>query len=94
MDGPSTTYLNGLTGHLGTFGCYIYCLVKGCRKESHYYPALLKPANYNIEGSNHADVNESCLPLDNKKKYLSAVQKVLQSNTNAIYEENYKKTRC
>ena len=91
-DGPGATYLNGLTGHSGAFGCRIYCPVKGRRKGSHYYPALLKPANYDIEGSNHADVNGSHLPSGNEKEYLGALRKVLQSNTNAIYEENRKET--
>jgi hypothetical protein len=91
-DGPGATYLNGLTGHSGAFGCRIYCPVKGRRKGSHYYPALLKPANYDIEGSNHADVNGSRLPSGNEKEYLGALRKVLQSNTNAIYEDNRKET--
>ena len=91
-DGPGATYLNGLTGHSGAFGCRIYCPVKGRRKGSHYYPALLKPDNYDIEGSNHADVNGSRLPSGNEKEYLGALRKVLQSNTNAIYEDNRKET--
>ncbi|KAF8156748.1 hypothetical protein B0H34DRAFT_657539 [Crassisporium funariophilum] len=44
-DGPGLTYLNGLTGHSGAFGCRLYCPVKGRRKDggNHYYPALVIP---------------------------------------------------
>ena len=49
-DGPGMTYLNGLTGHSGAFGCCLYCAVKGHRKDggNHYYPALLKLNEYNV----------------------------------------------
>jgi hypothetical protein len=58
-DGPGMTYLNGLVGHHGKQGCRLYCSVAGRHKPGggHYYPALLKPDNYNVNGSNHGDVN-------------------------------------
>ncbi|KAF9472692.1 hypothetical protein BDN70DRAFT_909069 [Pholiota conissans] len=45
-DGPGMTYLNCLTGHSGAYGC-----------GNHYYPALLKPVGYNIEGCDHDNDN-------------------------------------
>ncbi|KAF8811838.1 hypothetical protein BYT27DRAFT_7221332 [Phlegmacium glaucopus] len=64
-DGPGLTYLNGLTGHSGAFG-----------KEgaTHYYPALLKPLNYSVDGCDHDDVDGSHLPIGNIEEYQKAVQ--------------------
>ncbi|KIO01782.1 hypothetical protein M404DRAFT_149465, partial [Pisolithus tinctorius Marx 270] len=59
-DGPSLVYFDGIVGHSGRNGCRLYCGLCGCRKGNHYYPALLLPNNYNVEGSNHAD----CSPYD------------------------------
>jgi hypothetical protein len=76
-DGPAMTHLNGLVGHMGKNGCRMYCGVSGRRKdkESHYYPALLKPLNYRVAGCDHPDVD----PL-----------KVVQADTPAVdaYERN------
>ena len=75
------TYLNGLTGHSGAFGCCLYCAVKGHRKDggNHYYPALLKPNEYNVAGCNHDDVDGSHLSSANFFEYQAALQKVLSS---------------
>ena len=64
-DGPAMAYLNGLVGHHGAFGCRLYCPVKGRRKEggTHYYPALLKPSNYTVEGCTHDTISPSQIPL-------------------------------
>jgi hypothetical protein len=93
-DGPGMTYLNGLTGHSGAFGCRLYCAVKGRRKEggNHYYPALLKPNNYDVAGCNHDDVDGSHLPSANIVEYEAALRKVLLSRTTAQHEENRKDT--
>ncbi|KIN97842.1 hypothetical protein M404DRAFT_31928 [Pisolithus tinctorius Marx 270] len=54
-DGPGLVYFNGMVGHSGCNGCCLYCgLLRHC-KGNHYYPALLLPNNYNMEGSNHPD---------------------------------------
>jgi hypothetical protein len=93
-DGPGMTYLNGLTSHSGTFGCCLYCAVKGCRKEggNHYYPALLKPNDYDVAGCNHDDVNGSHLLSANIVEYEATLRKVLLSWTTAQHEENRKDT--
>lgn len=58
-DGPGLTHLNGLVGHMGKNGCRLYCGTRGRRKPrgSHYYPALLKPLAYNVDGCDHPDLN-------------------------------------
>jgi len=67
-DGPGMAYLNGLVGHTGVIGCRLYCPVTGHRKEGgHYYPALLKPTDYEVDFCDHADVDPTWLkPLDYK----------------------------
>ncbi|KAF8816949.1 hypothetical protein BYT27DRAFT_7247837 [Phlegmacium glaucopus] len=93
-DGPGLTYLNGLTGHSGAFGCHLYCPVQGRRKEgaTHYYPALLKPLNYSVDGCDHDDVDGSHLPIGNIEEYQKAVQIVLKSRTKAEHQHNRKST--
>ena len=52
-DGPGMAYLNGLVGHYGKNGCSLFCTLPGCHKQggTHYYPALLKPDNFDVQGS-------------------------------------------
>lgn len=71
-DGPGMTYLNGLVGHVGAYGCRLYCPIKGRRKpgSAHYCPALLKPTNYNVAGCCHDDVDAARLPKPSINEYL------------------------
>ena len=49
-DGPGMTYLNGLVGHSGVYGCRLYCPTKGHHKTNtsiyYPYPALLLPTPF------------------------------------------------
>jgi hypothetical protein len=56
-DMPGMTYLSGLVGHSGAFGCCLYCPVKGRLRGRSYYPTHLKPDNYHTRGSDHEDVD-------------------------------------
>jgi hypothetical protein len=49
--------LSGLVGHHGKYGCWLYCALPGRHKENlpQYYPARLKPDNYEITGCDHDD---------------------------------------
>ncbi|KAF8508137.1 hypothetical protein JB92DRAFT_2619486, partial [Gautieria morchelliformis] len=51
-DGPGSVHFTGLVGHHGAFPCRIFCGLKGRHKPggSHYYPTLLKPFHYDMEG--------------------------------------------
>lgn len=93
-DGPGLTYLNGLTGHSGAFGCRLYCPVKGRRKEggNHYYPTLSKPENYSIEGSDHADVDANHLPIGRVSDYLTGLNAILGLQTQAEHQHNRRMT--
>ena len=94
-DGPAMAYLNGLVGHNGAFGCHFYCPVKGRRKEggTHYYPALLRPLNYAVEGCTHDTIHPSQLPLSpSPEAYEHNLQIVMSSQTEAAYGFNRKNT--
>ncbi|CDO76200.1 hypothetical protein BN946_scf185037.g23 [Trametes cinnabarina] len=58
-DGPGMTYLSGLVGHQGGHGCRLYCGMRGRLKPSAntYYPAAMKPDDYDKDRSDHADVD-------------------------------------
>ncbi|EGN96875.1 hypothetical protein SERLA73DRAFT_75722 [Serpula lacrymans var. lacrymans S7.3] len=58
-DGPGLMYFNGFAGYHGKIGCRQLCGQKGRHKAGgpHYYPALLKPHNYSVEGCNHDDID-------------------------------------
>jgi len=58
-DGPGSVHFTGLVGHHGAFPCRLYCDLKGCHVPGagHYYPALCKPLNYTVTGSDHPDVH-------------------------------------
>lgn len=93
-DGPGMTYLNGLTGHSGARGCRLFCPVRGRRKAgaNHYYPALLKPINYNVAGSDHPDVDGTYLPHGSPEEYLKNLKKLLSAQNQTQYQLFRKET--
>ena len=70
-DGPGMVYLNGLVSYHRKNGCWLYCGVTGHHKPggSHYYPALLKPHNYQVEGCDHNDINPYNIPSCSPERY-------------------------
>ena len=88
-------YLNRLVGHNGAFGCHLYCPVKGRCKDggTHYYPALLKPSNYTVEGCTHDTISPSQIPLSSSSTaYKRNLQVVMSSPTDTAYGFNRKNT--
>jgi hypothetical protein len=85
-DGPAMAYLNGLVGHHGKFGCRLYCSVTGRHKGPHYYPALLKPHNYNIEGCNHGDLSYANLPSCSLDLYYRNLRYLMASPNETQYK--------
>ena len=90
-DGPGMTYLNGLVGHHGKNGCRLFCSLPGRHKAggSHYYPALLKPNNFSVVGSDHPDIDIYKLPSTESKVYEEKLLFVVGSPS----ETQYKKCR-
>ena len=58
---PALPLLNGLVGHGGQLRCHIFCRFPGQLKGKRYYPATLKPDEYNVRESSHDDINVSKL---------------------------------
>jgi hypothetical protein len=89
-DGPGMTYINGLVGHHGKNGCHLFCSLPGRRKEGklHYYPALLKPINYSVEGSNHPDIKIKDLPSMSSEDYEQKLAFVVESSNETQYQKH------
>ncbi|KAF8813455.1 hypothetical protein BYT27DRAFT_7220393 [Phlegmacium glaucopus] len=90
-DGPGMAYLNGLVGHHGKYGCRLYCSVTGRHKPGglQYYPALLKPNNYAVQGCDHDDISFANLPSCSQKDYFLNLHHLMSS----LNETQYKKRR-
>jgi len=90
-DGPGLAYLNGLVGHHGKNGCRLYCGLQGRHNEGapHYYPALKKPLDFDVRGSNHPDVDPSDFAACSLMTYWRNLTYVLLSPN----ETQYKKRR-
>ncbi|KAI0040163.1 hypothetical protein FA95DRAFT_1585105 [Auriscalpium vulgare] len=58
-DRPGMVHIDGHVGHNGGQGCRTYCPMKARHKKNlpTYYPAILKPINFNVRGSDHGDIN-------------------------------------
>ncbi|KAF6743926.1 hypothetical protein DFP72DRAFT_1079342 [Ephemerocybe angulata] len=98
-DGPGLAYLNGRNGHNGYMGCRLFCDIPGRRFATHsttYYPALFKPANHDIPGSNHPDVNISELlnttTHDRTEVYEERLKHLISSGSITVYKERRKET--
>jgi hypothetical protein len=89
-DGPGMTQLNGLVGHHGKNGCRLFCSLPGRRKagKPHYYPALLKPINYSVAGSDHPDIDINDLPSMSREVYEQKLEFVVQSPNETQYKKN------
>ncbi|SJL09586.1 uncharacterized protein ARMOST_12966 [Armillaria ostoyae] len=57
-DGVAMANISGMVGCHGKCGCRLHCKCHGRRREGdgHYYPAMLKPNDYDIPGANHPDL--------------------------------------
>ncbi|KIY51705.1 hypothetical protein FISHEDRAFT_64061 [Fistulina hepatica ATCC 64428] len=97
-DGPAMALVSGLVGHHGRIHCRFYCPLIRRHKPggSHYYPALLLPDNYNVEGCSHPDVDINALlhdfsvspAVDAIRHYNQALMLVTNSLNPTQYERN------
>ena len=71
-DGPGMMHITGLVGYHGKHGCQLYCGMQGRREPAgkHYFPALLKPQGYDVEGCTHDDIDITDLPKPSRAKYI------------------------
>ena len=71
VDGPRMMHITGLMGYHGKHSCHLYCGLPGHQEPQgkHYFPALLKPTNYDVEGCTHLDINIRDLPKPSHDQY-------------------------
>src|SRR5712672_200472 len=86
-DGPGMMHITGLVGYHGKHGCRLYCGLSGRREPSgkHYFPALLKPVHYNIDGCAHGDVDVRHLPKPSQKHYNNNLRSLITSPNETQY---------
>ncbi|KIK73020.1 hypothetical protein PAXRUDRAFT_21319 [Paxillus rubicundulus Ve08.2h10] len=87
-DGPALVYWDGMVGHCGKNGCHVYCETKGRRKtrQSHYYPALLKPIDRACAGSDHADISVLNLSAAGSQNYSANLLNLMSAPNQRQFE--------
>jgi hypothetical protein len=86
-DGPGMMHITGLVGYHGKHGCRLYCGMAG-RREAHgkqYFPALLKPLDYEVYGCTHADIDIRFLPSPSREQYNSNLRHLVSSPNDTQY---------
>ncbi|KAH7888270.1 hypothetical protein F5I97DRAFT_1942431 [Phlebopus sp. FC_14] len=88
-DGPGLVYWDGMVGHCGKNGCWLYCGIRGRRKtnQNHYSAALLKPRDRACPGSDHPDVNVYLLPPGGADEYADNLRKLVASSNLTQYNQ-------
>ncbi|CDO72558.1 hypothetical protein BN946_scf184983.g41 [Trametes cinnabarina] len=92
-DRPGMAYLSGLVGHLGRYGCRLFCGIPGRLKPSSntYYPAMLRPTNPLTIHSAQPDFSARVNPasqVNAQVRYRKGLAKVEGSRTLAQYQQN------
>jgi hypothetical protein len=87
-DGPGLVYWDGMVGHSGKNGCRMYCGVLGRRKTrgTRYYPALLKPLDQCVIGSDHASIDVTQIPLGGSDDYADNLKHLVTSPNQRQWE--------
>jgi hypothetical protein len=87
VDGPGMMHITGLVGYHGKHGCRLYCGLAGRHEPQgkHYFPALLKPKNYQVEGSMHPDVEIEDLPRPSRVLYTENLRYLVASPNETQY---------
>ena len=86
-DGPGMMHITGFVGYHGKHGCRLYCGMAG-RREAHgkqYFPALLKPIDYEVDGCMHADIDIRRLPSPSHQQYYTNLHHLVTSPNEAQY---------
>ena len=80
-------HVTGFVGYHGKHGCRLYCGLQGRREPAgkHYFPALLKPADYEVEGCTHEDIDIRELPKPSREQYLANLQYLIASPSLSQY---------
>ena len=93
-DGPGMMHVTGMVGYHGKHGCRLYCGMQGRREHhgTHYFPALLKPLNYNVLGCTHGDIDVKNLLVPLCERYHKNLCIVISSSNNSQYRAQHLET--
>ena len=85
-DSPGSAFMSGMVSHSGRVGCCLYCNMPSRHRagDSHYYLAMNRPENYDIDGSSHPDVSDEDLESFREglpEKYKENLSYLLAANT-------------
>lgn len=86
-DGPGMMHVTGLVGYHGKHGCRLYCGMAGRREAQgkQYFPALLKPMDYEVDGSTHPDIDIRSLPSPSREQYNTNLRHLVSSPNETQY---------
>ena len=92
-DSPAMASVSAMVGHQGKYGCRLHCGLPGRRRhgEGHYYPVMLKPPNFTVEGCNHDNVSFCDLynfRVKIPERYQINLRRVCQSANTSQYKDN------
>jgi len=87
-------HVTGMVGYHGKHGCRLYCGMQGrCEHHGmHYFPALLKPLNYNVLGCTHGDIDVKNLLVPLCERYHKNLCIVISSSNNSQYRAQHLET--
>lgn len=93
-DGPGSVHFTGLVGHHGAYPCRLYCDLKGRHKPGtpFYYPTLLKPNDYSVNGCDHPDVSVNDIHGGSPEEYQKNLIYLLNSRNPTNYKDRRKET--
>ena len=90
-DSPGSAFMSGMVGHSGRAGCRLYCDMPSRRRtgDGHYYPAMKRPDNYDVDGCCHPDISDD--DLENfqtglPRKYKQNLGLLLAAKTQSEYK--------
>ena len=86
-DGPGMMHITDLVGYHGKHGCRLYCGLAGHHEPQgkHYFPALLRPKDYQVEGSLHLDIKIQDLPKPSRVRYAKNLHYLVASPNETQY---------
>ena len=90
-DRPGMMHITGFVGYHGKHGCCLYCGMPGRREEhgKHYFPAILKPTNYSVEGCAHDDIDIKNLLMPSCEQYHQNLRYLLASPSETQYRARH-----
>ncbi|TFK58439.1 hypothetical protein BDN72DRAFT_906735 [Pluteus cervinus] len=91
-DGPIMSEIMAQVGHSGRMACRLFCLLFGRfrRGDSHYYPVLHLPNNYDVVRCSHGDISEAKLlsfRAHPARNYKAKVQKLVSAPNRSQYNQ-------